>query len=78
MVEEWGKVTWLDARELEADIDLLRTIDSSTDGEEFLVVNETYGIIKQLKKVILVTTEKCNTGEETITVIPKSWTVSIE
>ncbi len=73
-----GKITWLDARELEANDYMLKSINSSTNGEEFLVVKETFGEIRILPHVYMVTTEKDNTGDETITVIPKSWMVEIE
>ncbi len=72
------KITWLDARELEADTDMLKVISASTNGEEFLVVKETFGEIRELSNVYMITTEKDNLGDETITVIPKSWMVEIE
>ena len=73
-----SKITWLDAREIEATPELKSVMENLESGNELLVVKETYGEILDLEDVYLVTTEKDNTGHETITVIPKSWMVEIE
>ena len=72
------KVEWLNARELTADVDMIKVINESYGGTEFLVINTTFGIVKELEDVIMVTTEKCSNGDETITVIPKSWILNIK
>jgi hypothetical protein len=73
-----GKITWFDAREMDAELETIEAIEKSKDGQEYLVIKETFGEIRELPNVYIITTEKDNTGTETITVIPKSWLVEVE
>jgi len=72
------KVTWQDARAMDADAEMVRAFENSTDGSEFLVINVTYGTVRELPEVIIVTTEESSDGTEEVSVIPEGWVLGIE
>lgn len=69
-------VKWLDARELtigKEDTDRLL----NSDGLDYLIVKQTYGIVYELENVVLVATETNSDGETEFTVIPNTWLLDI-
>ena len=72
-----GYVEWYDAVErILSKEDYERLLYSQ--GQEYLAIKKTYGIIKELEYVILVITEDNSDGEREITIIPKAWVIDIK
>ena len=65
------KVTWLNACEITIDSEKDNLVDSLTSGKELLVVKETFGEVKILDDVVIITTEKDSDGNKTITIVPR-------